>query len=125
MMSRVLVIAQRYPIWIAVVLLYALASIVTPAMLSPDQVSNIIRVTAFLGMVAAGQTIVLLMGGIDLSVAGGVTLTNILCANVMMGPMKASWRPWPCVWLLPWLSASSTVFSSPIFASRQSLPRWR
>ncbi|WP_053240074.1 ABC transporter permease [Pleomorphomonas koreensis] len=78
-------LCRRYPIWVAVLLLYAVASLVSPAMLNPDQVLNIVRVTAFLGMVATGQTIVLLTGGIDLSVAGVVTLVNILSTGLMLG----------------------------------------
>ena len=35
-----------------------------------------LRVAAFLGIVAAGQTLVILMGGIDLSVAAVVTMAG-------------------------------------------------
>lgn len=81
----ILSLGRRYPIWAAVLLLYAVTALVSPAMLSPGQILNIVRVTAFLGMVATGQTIVLLTGGIDLSVAGIVTLTNILSTGMMLG----------------------------------------
>lgn len=73
------------PVWIAVALLYAVSSVVSPAMFKTSQVLNILQVTAFLGTVALGQTIALLVGGIDLSVAGVVTLTNIVVASVMAG----------------------------------------
>ncbi|HTI02171.1 MAG TPA: hypothetical protein VL752_14575, partial [Acidisoma sp.] len=69
---------RRSPVWAAVVLLYIVASIVSPAMLKPEQILNILQVTAFLGLVATGQTMALLTGGIDLSVAGVVTMTNIV-----------------------------------------------
>ncbi len=85
MTARVLNAINRYPVWLAVALLFAIASIVSPAMMKPEQVMNILQVTAFLGLVATGQTIALLIGGIDLSVAGVVTLTNIVSTSVMMG----------------------------------------
>ena len=37
-----------------------------------------LRVAAFLGIVAAGQTLVILMGGIDLSVAAVVTMAGVI-----------------------------------------------
>ncbi len=73
------------PVWAAVVLLYIVASIVSPAMLKPAQMLNILQVAAFLGLVAAGQTLALLTGGIDLSVAGVVTMTNIVSTSLMLG----------------------------------------
>lgn len=76
---------RRSPVWVAVLLLYAVAAAVSPAMLKPEQVLNILQVTAFLGLVATGQTIALLTGGIDLSVAGVVTMTNIVSTALMLG----------------------------------------
>ena len=76
---------QVAPIWLAVILLYALAAMISPAMLKPEQVANILQVAAFLGVIATGQTVALLLGGIDLSVAGVVTLTNIVATSVMLG----------------------------------------
>lgn len=76
---------RKSPVWAAVALLYVVATIVTPAMLKPGQILNILQVTAFLGLVATGQTLTLLTGGIDLSVAGVVTMTNILATSLMMG----------------------------------------
>jgi ribose/xylose/arabinose/galactoside ABC-type transport system permease subunit len=73
------------PVWIAVVALYALAGLVSPAMLQAGQVLNILQVASFLGLVAAGQTLTLLVAGIDLSQAGTVTLTNIVATAVMDG----------------------------------------
>ncbi|MEZ4500585.1 MAG: ABC transporter permease [Thermomicrobiales bacterium] len=73
------------PIWSAVLVLYVVAGIKEPAMLQTSQLFNILQVAAFLGCIAIGQTIALLVGGIDLSVAGVVTLTNIVVARLMAG----------------------------------------
>jgi ribose transport system permease protein len=42
-----------------------------------------LRVAAFLGIVAAGQTLVVLMGGIDLSVAAVVTMAGVVGGNLL------------------------------------------
>jgi ribose transport system permease protein len=42
-----------------------------------------LRVAAFLGIVAVGQTLVILMGGIDLSVAAVVTMAGVIGGNMM------------------------------------------
>ena len=72
------------PIWIAVVLLYVLACILSPNMLSWNQIKNLLRVSAFLGTVSLGQTYAILTGGIDLSVASVITASNIICCMTMM-----------------------------------------
>lgn len=72
-------------VWIAVIALYALSAIISPAMFQGSQVLNILQVAAFVGVIACGQTLVLLIGGIDLSQAGVVTLVNIVCTSAMDG----------------------------------------
>ena len=79
-------------VWVAVVVLYVIAGIASPAMLSTRQILNILQVAAFLGTVAIGQTMVLLVGGIDLSVASVVTLTNIVSTRIMDGDPGNVWK---------------------------------
>ena len=79
------VFASISPIWYAVVLLYIVASIWSPAMFSTGHMLNMMQVAALLGVVATGQVLALLVGGIDLSVGGVVTLTNILATSIMLG----------------------------------------
>jgi ribose transport system permease protein len=79
------IFARISPIWYAVVLLYIAASIWSPAMFSTGHMLNMMQVAALLGVVATGQVLALLVGGIDLSVGGVVTLTNILATSIMLG----------------------------------------
>ncbi len=72
-------------VWFAVIGLYVLSGLVSPAMFQWSQVLNILQVASFLGVIALGQTIVVLTGGIDLSQAGIVTLTNIVATSLMLG----------------------------------------
>jgi ribose transport system permease protein len=83
---QVLRVANRVgAVWLAVIGLYIVTGLISPAMFQPSQVLNILQVSAFLGVIATGQTLALLTGGIDLSQAGVVTLVNIVAADVMNG----------------------------------------
>lgn len=73
------------PVWIAVIVLYVISALISPAMFQGSQVINILQVAAFVGVIACGQTLVLLVGGIDLSQAGMVTLINIVSTSLMIG----------------------------------------
>ena len=67
--------------------LFFLGGIIRPGFVNPDQAINIVRLAAFLGIIAAGQTLVILSGGegIDLSIGAVVTLAAILTFRVNAG----------------------------------------
>ena len=74
------------PVWItfAVLLLLWLFSLYrVEGFRSIDYNLFTLRVAAFLGIVAAGQTLVVLMGGIDLSVAAVVTMTGVIGGHLI------------------------------------------
>lgn len=80
----------RTPAAIAVMLALALLMIgewVRPGFADYNQVTNILRIAAFLGIVAIGQTLVILAGGegIDLSVGAVVTLGAIVIYRFTAG----------------------------------------
>ncbi|HEX2887027.1 ABC transporter permease [Vineibacter terrae] len=88
-MSTLTAIA-RHPTAIAlalVVLLLALGQALSPGFASPQQIVRLLVVAALLGIVAAGQNLVILGGreGIDLSVGGVVSLSAIIAGNLMNG----------------------------------------
>jgi ribose transport system permease protein len=66
---------------------YVAAAVATgqTAQLSPDGVMGLLQRTVALGFVAIGQTLVLLVGSIDLSVANLVSLSAVLASHVMNG----------------------------------------
>lgn len=69
------------------VLLFFLGGLLQPGFVNLDQAINIVRLAAFLGIIAAGQTLVILSGGegIDLSVGAVVTLSAILVFRIVNG----------------------------------------
>jgi ribose transport system permease protein len=67
--------------------LFLIGGIFAPGFANPDQAVNIVRLAAFLGIIAAGQTLVIISGGegIDLSAGALVTLGAILTYRITNG----------------------------------------
>jgi ribose/xylose/arabinose/galactoside ABC-type transport system permease subunit len=70
-------------IWIILVVLLIISAIVSPVFLSPRNIINMLKKSASLGVVAVGQTFVILAGGIDLSVASVMALMSVMAAGMM------------------------------------------
>ncbi len=71
----------------AAVALLALGEAISPGFASPGQIVSQLTIAALLGMVAAGQTLVIIGGreGIDLSVGGVISLCAFVAGNLMAG----------------------------------------
>src|SRR5260370_11846771 len=70
-----------------IVILLALGSLYSPNFLSPEYLLQQLKVGAFLGIIATGMMLVILLGQIDLSVPWTVTLGAMMgCAAVSYGP---------------------------------------
>lgn len=70
------------------VLLYAACAMRFPFMLSTRVAGNLLTDNAFLGVLAVGMTVVILSGGIDLSVGSVVAFTGVLLALLIGGGMN-------------------------------------
>ncbi|MCR4267151.1 ABC transporter permease [Nitratireductor sp. ZSWI3] len=80
----------KNPLVVALVLIVALlflGNALSPGFASGQQILRLLIVAALLGIVAAGQNLVILGGreGIDLSVGGVVSLSAIVAGNLMNG----------------------------------------
>jgi ribose/xylose/arabinose/galactoside ABC-type transport system permease subunit len=75
---------QLLSVVLFLVLLLGARGVVAPRTLSPVNLLEILRQASPLGLVAIGQTMALLIGGIDLSVSSVITLTNVLAARMMV-----------------------------------------
>ncbi len=64
------------------IILIAGTNVASPGFVTPSQLSTTLLYAAPLGVLAAGQTLVLLTGGIDLSVAGTATAAAYLMAGL-------------------------------------------
>ena len=80
------VIASRYmSVWIAIVLLVLVALVFAPATLSRASFSAVLPLTSFLAIAALGQMLVIMTGGIDLSIPGIMTLAAMTLVGVAEG----------------------------------------
>jgi ribose transport system permease protein len=77
------VVASRYlPVYLAIALLVLVASIWAPATLTTAAMGAIAPYGTFLAIAALGQMLVIMTGGIDLSVPGTFTLAGLIVVGV-------------------------------------------
>ena len=72
-------------IWIVIVFLLILARIISAAFLDVTHMLNLVRQASGLGIITIGQTLVILTGGIDLSIGSVITLVDVLAATILNG----------------------------------------
>jgi ribose transport system permease protein len=76
---------DRFAIWIVLLLLLAVAALLSDAFLRPNYLFNILRQAAPVGIAAVGVTLVMIAGGVDLSVGAVISLTAVVSAVLMEG----------------------------------------
>jgi|CZCA01.1.fsa_nt_gi ribose transport system permease protein len=69
--------------FVALVTLWVVSLCFIPGFRSGSHVMYIMKVSSFLGIVAAGQTLVMTTGGIDISVSGAISLSAVVCAQLI------------------------------------------
>ncbi|MDQ4078423.1 MAG: ABC transporter permease [Chloroflexota bacterium] len=89
--DRFLVYLQRYGAIVALLLTLGVAALLAPELYQPGNLSNVMRQAAMLGIVAIGQTLVLLTAGIDLSVGAVIGLAAIVIAEYTGGQDALLW----------------------------------
>jgi len=77
-------IVQKYGIYLGFFFIFVLFSFSSPYFLKGRNISNILVQSSILAIIAAGETIVILTGGIDLSVGSIVALTSLFSAYVIV-----------------------------------------
>ena len=75
----------RYGVYISLALLLIVAAFVSPQLYSRNSLFLLLRQASQLGVVALGQTLVMLVAGLDLSVTGVIVMTSIVVAQVGQG----------------------------------------
>lgn len=82
------------PITVAItliIILLFLGNFISPGFASPNQIISLLIVASLLGIISAGQNLVILGGreGIDLSVGGVVSIAAVVAGNLMDGSNAA------------------------------------
>ncbi|MEA5002586.1 MAG: ABC transporter permease [Christensenella sp.] len=86
--------------YIALIALCVIASIAAPEIFpTGTNIANILRQVSIVGVVSIGMTIVLLVGGIDLSVTSVMALSACLMAHMSEDLMKAN-KPEMVMWVV-------------------------
>ena len=76
---------KNYGVYIGLILLLAISGILSPQSFHPVGLLNVAKQTAGLGIVAIGQTMVILTGGIDLSVGSIITFIHVFSIGTILG----------------------------------------
>jgi len=70
-------------IWLLLLAVFIIVSVAVQEFMRPANLANILIQMVPLGIVAIGQTIVMLGGGIDLSVGAQISLITIIASSIM------------------------------------------
>lgn len=76
--------------WIALALLVVVGLFVAPAIVAPEHWPVLLRQAAPLGLLALGQTVLVLIRGLDLSMGGVVGVVNVLVAGALARDLGAT-----------------------------------
>jgi ribose/xylose/arabinose/galactoside ABC-type transport system permease subunit len=76
---------DRFAIWIVLLVLLAVAALLSEAFVRPNYLFNVVRQAAPVGIAAVGVTLVMIAGGVDLSVGAVISLTAVVSAVLMEG----------------------------------------
>src|SRR5690242_9322857 len=88
---------ERYAIWLVLLSLLVVGAALSDAFLNPVYLGNIVRQLTPVGIAAVGATLVMILGGIDLSVGAIISLSAVVCAVQMNGRLDN----------VPWALAST------------------
>lgn len=74
---------DQYAVYLFLVVILLLAQIYSPTYLQLTHMMGVLRLASFMGMAAIAQTLVILSGGIDLSIPYTISFSYILAAQYM------------------------------------------
>ena len=77
-------IIDKYRSLIALVILVAVVSVLSPSFLTTKNIFNVLRQTSVNAIIAGGMTFVILTGGIDLSVGSILAISGAVCASMLV-----------------------------------------
>ena len=77
--------AASLGIWLALIVLVVVAAVISPGFLTPTNLLNIVRQASVVGIAAVGVTLVMIAGGVDLSVGAVISFAAPLAATLMAG----------------------------------------
>ena len=95
--KRIIPIIAIYAVMVALALV---ANFINPGFLSVGNIYSIVKQMAFLGIACIGQTLIILTGGIDLSLRNVILLANVLAAQMINGKPENTWTTFGFIMLV-------------------------
>lgn len=80
-LQRVIAFLLTWDVGLILLFMIGLATLLTPNFLTPLNLTNLLRQTSILAILAIGQFLVILSGGFDLSVAAVMALSSVIMAT--------------------------------------------
>jgi ribose transport system permease protein len=114
MMANVGVLVARWQHLLVFLLLVAVSAYLSEYFLTIENMMNVLRQVAVVGILAAGATFVVISGGVDLSVGGVAALASVAVA------LAAAW-PTPVVLILPIAIGTAIGFANGAISLRLGL----
>lgn len=83
---------QILPIYVAVLILFAVGESIHSSFVSPTNVGSLLLLSTFTAVVGFGQGVVILVGGFDLSIAWTMTMAGVFLTSQAQGSnARAAW----------------------------------
>lgn len=92
--------------YVAVIILFIIGGIYQPGFVRLDNIGQLLLLASFVGLVAAGQTFVILIGGIDLSVPWVLNAMAVLLTTASLGQDSRAW------WVVPLVLALGAIIGA-------------
>lgn len=74
---------RNFGLLLGLLVLLIIAAVITPSMYSLNSIVNMLQNNAVYGLLAIGQMMVILTGGIDISIGATLSLTGVVCCRLM------------------------------------------
>jgi len=119
------ILASEHLVWLLCLLLVLIMAPATPGLVSRENAVNLVGGLAPLFLVALGQTIVLLVGGIDLSVTSVIALASVagaLAMNDQTGWLRGSAMAVPAGLLIMLAVGAVTGVANGLAVTRGRMP---
>jgi ribose/xylose/arabinose/galactoside ABC-type transport system permease subunit len=80
---------QQWGIVFVLVALIIVISVASPVFLSPRNIRNVLQQTSILGILAMGMTVLMISGGIDLSVGSAISTVGVIAGTMLKAGVPA------------------------------------
>ncbi len=75
--------SRNFGLVLGLIVLLIVAAIITPSMYSLNSILNMLQNNAVYGLLAVGEMMVIITGGIDISIGATLSLTGVICCRMM------------------------------------------